>query len=136
MGCGYSVYSEKDDIVFKHTKMPTHGIRKVIKMFKKENGLLFRLELEGGDWAFYNDTNEYEFHVRYAFDGDSEVEALENATLTEMEDGTVVVELIVYPRETAMFIHGDITGGKGRVEALPVSERYRREKIRRKLVKR
>ncbi|ORC89643.1 small myristoylated protein-1 [Trypanosoma theileri] len=134
MGCGYSVYSEKDDVIFKHTKAPAPGIRKVVKMFKKENGLLFRLELQGGEWAFYNDTDEYEFHVRYVFNGDSDIDALDDATLSEMDDGTVVVELIVYPRETAMFVKGDITGAQGRVEAQPVSERYKREKIKRKVL--
>ncbi|RNF19508.1 small myristoylated protein-1 [Trypanosoma conorhini] len=134
MGCGYSVYSTSGDIIFKH-RGPKKGARKVIKMFEKENGLLFRLEMNGGQWAFYNDTKEYEFYVQYVFEDGSEVEPLGDATLTEMEDGTTIVETTVYPLETQMFLSGDITGGHGRIEARPLSERYRREKLKIKIAR-
>lgn len=129
MGCGYSTYSAQEDIVWKHGGPPEEPL-KAVKMFPKEqNGLLFRLLYDDGErWAFYNDTKVYEFHIRYYFSRDSEIEALKHATLTELENGNKLVELIVYPKETQDFIVGVVGSYSSTVEAVPASERYTLEK--------
>lgn len=134
MGCGYSTYSAQDDIVWKFGG-PAEEPLKALKMFPKEqNGLLFRLLYDDGErWAFYNDTEEYEFHIRYYFSRDSSVEALHNATLTELENGNMLVEIIVYPKETQDFIVGVAGSYTSTIEAIPLSERYKIEKSKAKI---
>lgn len=133
MGCGYSTFSAQEDIVWKHGG-PSEEPLKAIKIFpKKENGLLFRLICDDGErWAFYNDTIEYEFHVRYFFSADSEIEAQNNATLSELENGNKLVEIIVYPKETQNFIVGIPGSYTSTVEALPLSDRFKWEKSKEK----
>lgn len=129
MGCGYTTFSAQEDIVWKYGG-PTEEPLKAIKMFpKQQNGLLFRLLYDNGErWAFYNDTQEYEFHIRYFFSRDSDIEAMQNATMTELENGNRLVEIIVYPKETQNFIVGVPGSYTSTVEALPVSERFQWEK--------
>lgn len=133
MGCGYSTYSAQEDIVWKHGGPPEEPL-KAIKMFPKEqNGLLFRLLYDDGErWGFYNDTKDYEFHIRYYFSRDSEIEAMENSTITELENGNKLVELIIYPLETQNFIVGVPGSYTSTVEALPASERFKWEKAKEK----
>lgn len=129
MGCGYSTYSAQDDIVWKYGG-PSEEPLKALKMFpKQQNGLLFRLLYDDGErWAFYNDTLEYEFHIRYYFSRDSEIEALHNATLSELENGNKLVEIIVYPKETQDFLVGVAGSYTSTIEAIPVTERFKWEK--------
>ncbi|CAD2217368.1 small myristoylated protein-1 [Angomonas deanei] len=133
MGCGYSTFSAEDDVVWKHGGPPEEPL-KAIKMFpKKQNGLLFRLIYDDGErWAFYNDTKEYEFHIRYYFSKDSDIEARSNATLTELENGNKLVEIIVYPLETQDFMVGVPGSYTSTVEAMPLSDRYKQEKEKEK----
>ncbi|CCW70974.1 unnamed protein product [Phytomonas sp. Hart1] len=133
MGCGYSTFSASEDIVWKYGG-PIDTPIKAIKVFPKiENGLLFRILYDGGDrWSFYNDTKEYEFHIRYFFSSDSYIEALHNATLTLLENGQKLVEIIVYPLETEDFIAGCPIGYTSTIEGIPSSNRYKLEKIRSK----
>ncbi|EPY33460.1 calpain-like cysteine peptidase [Strigomonas culicis] len=110
MGCGYSTFSAQEDIVWRFGGPPEEPL-KAIKMFpKKQNGLLFRLLYDEGErWAFYNDTKEYEFHIRYYFSRESDIEALGHATLSELENGNKLVEIIVYPKGD-----GGLHGGRAR----------------------
>ncbi|PWV16988.1 putative calpain-like cysteine peptidase [Trypanosoma cruzi] len=91
--------------------------------------------MDEGKWGFYNDTKEYEFHVFYTFYEGSSVEPIGGTTVTRNEDGTIIAEIIAYPLETLIFIEGEIDGAKGRIEAYPVSERYKREAIKRKVLR-
>lgn len=99
---------------------------KVTPGFKeKGNGLLFRIVTAKKEWAFYNDTKDYEFHVTVTFEEDCEIEALGKTELQQNEDGKWIGKVVVYPTETAMFIRGRINGFKSKMDALSVSDEGR-----------
>lgn len=87
-------------------------------------GLLYRIaDQNEGRWAFYNNSKDYEFHIKYLFGADSHLEALGDATLEVQDDG-ILAEMVVYPLETKDFVQGTIDGYESKLEALPLSEEY------------
>ncbi|KAG5481548.1 hypothetical protein LSCM1_05568 [Leishmania martiniquensis] len=100
---------------------PTYKGTYYSKCFKNEgNGLLFRIVNEHEKkWAFYNDTEEFRMHVRATFGSRSHIDALDNATMHQDDDGRYVVEVTVDPQTTEMFIQGDVNGFKLVYDAQP-----------------
>ncbi|KAK7197399.1 META domain containing protein [Novymonas esmeraldas] len=101
---------------------PTYKGTHCNKCFKTEgNGLLFRIINEHEKkWAFYNDTTDFRMHIRATFGARSQIEALDNASLSQDEDGRYIVEATVAPQGTEMFIHGDVNGFKVLYNAEPI----------------
>lgn len=101
---------------------PTYKGTYCNKCFKTEgNGLLFRVVNEHEKkWAFYNDTEDFRMHIQATFGARSQIEPLDNATMSQTEDGRYVVEVTVEPQTTEMFIHGDVNGFKVLYNAQPV----------------
>lgn len=88
------------------------------------NGLLYRLENTGtSEWAFFNNSRDYEFHITYLFGADSEIEALGDATMEVQDDG-ILCQVVVYPLETRLLMAGTPDGYESKLEALPLSEEY------------
>ncbi|KAG5503828.1 hypothetical protein JIQ42_07345 [Leishmania sp. Namibia] len=100
---------------------PTYKGTYYSKCFKTEgNGLLFRIINDHEKkWAFYNDTEEYRMLVHATFGARSHIEALDNATMHQDDDGRYVVEVTVAPQATEMFIQGDVNGFKVVYDAEP-----------------
>lgn len=92
------------------------------KCFKTEgNGLLFRIVNEiDHQWAFYNDTSDYEMHVRATFGKRSSITILGKSSLSKDPNGNEVVELTIEPGHTEMFIVGKVNGFKAEYSANPV----------------
>ncbi|AIN97124.1 META domain-containing protein, putative [Leishmania panamensis] len=92
------------------------------KCFKTEgNGLLFRLVNDHEKkWAFYNDTQDFRIHVRATFGARSNIEALDNASMYQNDDGRYIVEVTVNPQSTEMFIEGDVNGFRAHYDAEPI----------------
>ncbi|KAK7197732.1 calpain-like cysteine peptidase, Clan CA, family C2 [Novymonas esmeraldas] len=87
-------------------------------------GLLYRIADEDeGRWAFYNNSKDYEFHIKYLFGADSRLDALGDTTVEVQDDG-ILAEMVVYPLETKDFVQGTIDGYESKLEALPLSEEY------------
>ncbi|CBZ14621.1 conserved hypothetical protein [Leishmania braziliensis MHOM/BR/75/M2904] len=87
-------------------------------------GLLYRIiDEQEGCWAFYNNSKDYEFHIKYLFGADSHVNALSDTAVTVQDDG-ILAEVSVYPLETKDFVRGMIDGYESKLEALPLSEEY------------
>ncbi|CAG9573195.1 calpain-like cysteine peptidase, Clan CA, family C2 [Leishmania major strain Friedlin] len=87
-------------------------------------GLLYRItDEEEGGLAFYNNSKDYEFHIKYLFGADSELNAVGDTKL-EMQDDGILAEVVVYPLETKPFVQGTIDGYETKLEALPLSEEY------------
>lgn len=127
MGCGHSAELQVEDEINWKYGGPVEEPQKTIKIFPEiKNGLLFRLLYDDGErWAFYNDTNQCEFHIRYFFSRDSEIEPLRNATVTELQNGMKLVEIIVYPFETQDFISGTPGHFTSTIEAIPVTNHFK-----------
>ncbi|EPY23567.1 calpain-like cysteine peptidase, Clan CA, family C2 [Strigomonas culicis] len=88
------------------------------------NGLLYRIvNTESCEWAFFNNSRDYEFHVKYLFGLDSQISTLGDTTLERGDDG-LLCGCIVYPLETKMFISGMVDGYESKLEALPLTEEY------------
>ncbi|KAG5480040.1 hypothetical protein LSCM1_06462 [Leishmania martiniquensis] len=122
MGCFHStsqVAHQDPTNGFMYTKPPAKGTR--VALF---GGLLYRItDEEKGRWAFYNNSKDYEFHIKYLFGSDSRLEALGNTTLEVQDDG-ILVQMVLYPLETKDFVQGTIDGYESKLEALPLSEEY------------
>ncbi|KAG5506488.1 hypothetical protein JKF63_05991 [Porcisia hertigi] len=104
---------------YMYTKPRAKGTKK--ELF---GGLLYRIVDEGaGRWAFYNNSKDYEFHIKYLFGADSRLKALGNTTIEEQDDG-ILAEMVVYPLETKDFVEGIVDGYESKLEALPLSEEY------------
>ncbi|KEG10836.1 calpain-like cysteine peptidase [Trypanosoma grayi] len=87
--------------------------------------LLYRIyNPEEKTWAFYNDTCNYEMHVRFVFGKHSKLEPLENTTMHTKSTGEHVAEVIVYPGETEMFVKGTTNGFTSKLRAIPLSDEY------------
>lgn len=87
-------------------------------------GLLYRFaDEEQGRWTFYNNSKDYEFHIKYLFGADSRLEALGDTVMETQDDG-ILAELVVYPLETKKFVQGTIDGYESKLEALPLTEEY------------
>ncbi|KAH9597936.1 protein of unknown function DUF1935 [Trypanosoma melophagium] len=110
------------DIKYENGK-PTFEGETVVKCFKDNgNGLLFRIVNEAKkQWAFYNDTKDYNMVVKLAFGKDSSVKPLGKTKMeTDPSTGEFKCELHVAPLETEMFIDGTPNGYKINFEANPI----------------
>ncbi|CCW64473.1 unnamed protein product [Phytomonas sp. EM1] len=89
-------------------------------LFEKSNGLLFRLvNDERKQWAFYNDTKEYDFIVTTTFGPESSnLIALGKTSLMLNHDGTYTSTNVIHPGYTEPYIQGDISGFDTTVEAV------------------
>jgi len=122
MGCGGS--TEVSDKPYVNGS-PTFRGDEVTKGFDKGNGLLFRIvNKDSRQWAYYNDTEEYEMHIEVTFNEGCSIKALGKTNLTQLENGEWVGTVVVYPGETEMFIEGRVNGFHSKMDALPVSEEY------------
>lgn len=122
MGCGASV---EPTIVYKNGKPKFKG-DEVVKGFNEDNGLLFRIvNNKKKKWAYYNDTTQYEMHVKVTFGEESVIKALGKTQLERLDTGEYLASVVVYPRETAMFIAGHVNGFKVKMDALPLSDEYK-----------
>lgn len=122
MGCGAS--SEATAIEYVNGK-PTFSGDEVVKGFDRGNGLLFRItNRKKKQWAYYNDTKEYEMHVKVTFNEDCDIKALGKTSLQKLDSGEYLASCVVYPGETEMFIEGRVNGFKSKMDALPLSEEY------------
>lgn len=102
-----------------------------IKLFQVDDGLLFRLvNKKKGEWAYYNDSTNYDMHVKVTFKEDCHIQALGNTTLTALNElkpgenpgkGACIAEVMVPPGGTCPFIKGHVNGFDAKVEAIPRS---------------
>lgn len=123
MGCGAS--TAKSDVTFLNGK-PTFQGDEITKGFEKDNGLLFRIvNKKKRQWAYYNDTTQYEMHIKVTFNEDCDIKALGKTTIEQLETGQWVAAVVVFPGETEMFIEGRVNGFKSKMDALPLSDEYR-----------
>ncbi|CAD2215172.1 small myristoylated protein-1 [Angomonas deanei] len=122
MGCGAS--GEKVELL---NGKPDFKYDVIVPSFKENgNGLLFRLvNKKKKQWAYYNDTKEYEMHVKVTFAKGADIKALGKAHVETQEDGGYLATLVIYPLETELFVEGTILEFKVNCEALPLSDEYR-----------
>ncbi|CBH08939.1 calpain-like cysteine peptidase, putative [Trypanosoma brucei gambiense DAL972] len=114
---------EKADVpTFKNGEPDYEG--EYLSCFDEPN-LLYRIyNREEKTWAFYNDTYSYEMHVRFTFAKLSKLQALGNTKMYTQETGEHIAEVIVYPRETEMFVKGNANGFTSKLRAVPLTEEY------------
>ncbi|GET88182.1 hypothetical protein, conserved [Leishmania tarentolae] len=104
---------------YMYTKPTAKGAREALF-----GGLLYRItDEERGALAFYNNSKDYEFHIKYLFGADSQLSAAGDTKL-EMQDDGILAEMVVFPLETKNFVHGSMDGYESKLEALPLSEEY------------
>lgn len=121
MGCGQSATMPTKDQSKGHMLAQPKARGKRIPLF---NGLLYRIEDEGnGKWAFFNNSNDYEFHVKYLFGASSQIDAAGDTNL-EIQDDGILCSVVVFPLETKEFITGTPDGYESKLEALPLSEEF------------
>eukprot|EP00796_Vickermania_ingenoplastis_P011735 gene11734-biopygen8493 len=119
MGCGSS---KAVDVEYLNGH-PTFEGDEVVKGFEKDNGLLFRIvNNKTKQWAFYNDTTEYDMHVKVTFNEDCEISALGNTQLEQLENNEWVATVVVAPLATEMFIQGRVNGFKSKMDAIPIEQ--------------
>lgn len=100
-----------------------------VKLFEAEDGLLYRLvNKKSTEWAYYNDSKDYDMHVKVTFKEDCDIKPLENTKITPVHDlepgqvtgrGECVAEVVVPPCSTCLFIKGHVNGFDAKVEAIP-----------------
>eukprot|EP00796_Vickermania_ingenoplastis_P011742 gene11742-biopygen8511 len=119
MGCGSSSAKAADvEYVNGH---PTFEGDEVVKCFEKDNGLLFRIvDNKKEEWAYYNDTTEYNMHVTVTFSPECEIEALGNTQFETLESGEIEAKIVVPPTATEMFIKGKVNGFQSKMDAVPL----------------
>ncbi|KAF8277059.1 putative calpain-like cysteine peptidase [Trypanosoma cruzi] len=130
MGCGSSKSKTKADDFVNGRPSDSFPYDEIRKCTERDNGLLFRLV--SGDrkqWAFYNDSKTYEFHITVYFSSHSRVEPLGDTTVVrDPTDGRLVAKTIVYPCLTELFVQGDIDGFDAEYQAVVLTEEYKRKK--------
>ncbi|EPY34294.1 calpain-like cysteine peptidase, Clan CA, family C2 [Strigomonas culicis] len=96
-------------------------------VFARHNGLLFRLiNSPERQWAYYNDTKKYEFHVTATIGPQStNLMALGKTSLVEVPEGGWVAKTIVYPGLTEPFLQGNIVGFDSSVDAVLLTNEYK-----------
>ncbi|KAK7197736.1 cysteine peptidase, Clan CA, family C2 [Novymonas esmeraldas] len=107
---------------FKHGGPDCKG--EIMSCFDEPNLLYRIIDPKEKTWAFYNDSLNYEMHVQFTFGKHSKVQPLENTTMRQNEEGQYVTEVIVYPTETEMFIHGNPNGFTSMLHAVPLTDEY------------
>lgn len=124
MGCGASSPTADSKPVFINGK-PDFEADEVVKCFQVRNGLVFRLmNSKTKEWAYYNDTKEYEVHVKVTFNQGSRIVALGNTRLLPLADdddpenkGASVAYLTVAPLATELFVKGENNGYDAKLDA-------------------
>ncbi|KEG10394.1 calpain-like cysteine peptidase [Trypanosoma grayi] len=101
------------------------------KCTERDNGLLFRLtNSQTKQWAFYNDSKVFEFHVTVTFSTRCRVEALGSTSLvTDPNDNRAVANVIVGPCMTEPFVQGDVDGFDAEYQAVMLTPELK-EKIK------
>ncbi|PWV05373.1 hypothetical protein C3747_133g211c [Trypanosoma cruzi] len=123
MGCGAS--SKPSTVEYKNGK-PSFKGDEIVKGFDEGNGLLFRIvNNKKRRWAYYNDTTEYEMHVKVTFGEDCDIKALGKTHLEKLESGEHLATIVVHPCETEMFIEGRVNGFKVKMDAVPTEKNKR-----------
>lgn len=106
-------------------------------------GQLFRIVTNANEWAFYNDTRNYEMHVRYVLDARSKVAAAapvkgggegggggrgaesarvtSSRKVTRLANGQWEVSVVVPPEETAVLFYGTVCGFEEKCSAVLLS---------------
>ncbi|ORC86291.1 calpain-like cysteine peptidase [Trypanosoma theileri] len=104
---------------------PTFKGNNVVKCFNNDgNGLLFRIINEKKkQWAFYNDTKDYNMIVQLYFGRDSKVRPLGKTKMeTDSSTGDLKCELNVPPLKTEVFIEGSPNGYRLKLDADPIDK--------------
>ncbi|CAJ16336.1 calpain-like protein fragment, putative [Trypanosoma brucei gambiense DAL972] len=124
MGCGGSTTS----VTFINGRPTVQG-DEIAKGFNEGNGLLFRIvNSSTGRWAYYNDTLDYDMHVKVTFSEDCKIKALGKAKLERLSSGESVVTVVVKPCATELFIEGTVNGYKAKMDAIPITDGDRRRR--------
>ncbi|CBH08947.1 calpain-like protein fragment, putative [Trypanosoma brucei gambiense DAL972] len=119
MGCGGSKTSTVEFI----NGQPTVEGDEIAKGFNEGNGLLFRIvKTRAGRWAYYNDTLDYDMHVKVTFSEDCRIKALGQTRLEKLESGESVATVVVKPCATELFIEGHVNGYKAKMDAIPITD--------------
>ncbi|KAG5502673.1 hypothetical protein JIQ42_05742 [Leishmania sp. Namibia] len=108
--------------VFKHGEPDCTG--EIMSCFDEPNLLYRIIDPKAKTWAFYNDSLHYEMHVQFTFGKHSKLSPLENTTMRQNEEGQYVMEVVVYPTETEMFVQGSVNGFTSKLRALPLTDDY------------
>ena len=90
-----------------------------------KNGLLYRI-VDDNKWAFYNDSQDYEMHIKVTFGPRSELTTLGNTKEVKDEGDNFVLSVVVYPGVTELFCEGAFDGYKSAMSAKPLSAEYRK----------
>ncbi|TPP49882.1 Calpain cysteine protease family protein [Leishmania donovani] len=112
----------EDASVFKHGEPDCKG--EIMSCFDEPNLLYRIIDPKAKTWSFYNDSLQYEMHVQFIFGKHSKLQPLENTTLRQNEEGQYVMEVVVYPTETEMFLQGTVNGFTSKLRAVPLTEDY------------
>lgn len=97
-----------------------------VPLFENKNGLVFRLISHvNKQWAFYNDSKKYEFHITVTFSEECRnLTPLGKASLVQNPEGGWIGKIIVYPCQTEPFVEGDIVGFESVVNAVLLTTEY------------
>ncbi|CCW66386.1 unnamed protein product [Phytomonas sp. Hart1] len=120
MGCAASTVSADSEFI---NGKPTFKGDSITKGFSHGNGLLFRIvNKKSKQWAYYNDTKEYEMHIKVTFSIDCDITALGKTKLEKLDSGEFMATVVVLPLQTELFIEGHVNGFKARMDAVPLSD--------------
>ncbi|RNE97042.1 calpain-like cysteine peptidase [Trypanosoma rangeli] len=130
MGCVASKPKGADNGFLNGQPSETFPYDNIHKCTERDNGLLFRLvNTKTKQWAFYNDSKIYEFHVTVNFSNQSNVSPLGDTTIVrDPNDGRMVAKTIVYPRLTELFVQGDVDGFDAEYQAVVLTDEYKKKK--------
>eukprot|EP00796_Vickermania_ingenoplastis_P011739 gene11739-biopygen8496 len=120
MGCGSS--APVLDVEYLNGE-PSFKGDEVVKCFEKDNGLLFRIvNNKKGEWAYYNDTTDYNMHVKVTFSPDCEIKPLGTTQFKKLGSDEIEATIVVPPVSTEMFIKGKVNGFRSKMDAIPAED--------------
>ncbi|CCW66387.1 unnamed protein product [Phytomonas sp. Hart1] len=97
---------------------PDFKADKVIKQFDHGNGILFRLVNHSKqEWAYYNDSKEYDMHIQIIFNPDCDIKALGETKLEKLDSGEYMATVVVLPLQCEPFVKGRVNGFKAKMDA-------------------
>ncbi|CCW64475.1 unnamed protein product [Phytomonas sp. EM1] len=100
---------------------PDFKADEIIKQFEQNNGILFRLvNKKKRQWAYYNDSKEYEMRIQVIFNPDCDIKALGETKLEQLDNGEYMATVTVGPLKTELFIKGRVNGFKAKMDAFAV----------------
>ncbi|KAH9601158.1 protein of unknown function DUF1935 [Trypanosoma melophagium] len=134
MGCTGSKSKSQNDGFVNGKPSDMFPYDEIRKCTERGNGLLFRLvNFSTKQWAFYNDSKIYEFHVTVVFSDQCSVDPLGNTTaVTDPHTGRVVAKVVVYPGMTEPFVQGHIDGFDAEYQAVGLTDEYKKQRRRQK----